>query len=62
MKLAKPHLDVALMTDRAEPMLRFWQDEVGLAYEEPRPKTKSWGFGFPPQTEPSGLRQLGRMR
>ena len=23
-----------------------------------RPKTKAWGFGFPPQTEPSGLRQL----
>ena len=31
MKLAKPHLDVALMTNQAEPTLRFWQDEVGLA-------------------------------
>ncbi len=37
MKLAKPHLDVAIMTDRAAPMLRFWQDEVGLAYEEALP-------------------------
>ena len=37
MKLAKPHLDVAIMTDQAEPMLRFWQDEVGLAYEEALP-------------------------
>lgn len=37
MKLAKPHIDVAIMTDRAEPMLRFWQDQVGLAYEEALP-------------------------
>lgn len=37
MKLAKPHFDVAVMTDQAEPMLRFWQDAVGLDYEEALP-------------------------
>ena len=34
MKLAKPHLDVAVMTERIEPMLAFWQGEVGLVFEE----------------------------
>lgn len=37
MKLAKPHIDVAIMTDDVEPMLRFWQDEVGLDYEQALP-------------------------
>lgn len=37
MKLAKPHLDVAVMTDTAEPMLAFWQQEVGLVFEEALP-------------------------
>ena len=32
MKLAKNHVDVAVMTNRLEPMLTFWQDEVGLRY------------------------------
>ncbi len=35
MKLAKPRVDVALFTSDAEPMLAFWQQEVGLPYEEP---------------------------
>ncbi len=37
MKLAKPRVDVALFTATAEPMLQFWQQEVGLPYEEPLP-------------------------
>jgi lactoylglutathione lyase len=37
MKLAKPHLDVAVMTDRIEPMLAFWQGQVGLVFEEELP-------------------------
>jgi lactoylglutathione lyase len=37
MKLAKPHLDVAVMTNDLEPMLAFWQNEVGLAFEEAMP-------------------------
>ena len=35
MHLAKPRVDVALFTNRAEPMLSFWQQEIGLPYEEP---------------------------
>lgn len=34
MKLAKPSLDVGLFTNNIEPMLRFYQDEVGLPFEE----------------------------
>lgn len=37
MKLAKNCVDVALFTATAEPMLEFWQQEVGLPYEEPLP-------------------------
>jgi lactoylglutathione lyase len=37
MQLAKPHVDVAVMTNRLEPMLQFWQEEVGLAFEEVLP-------------------------
>jgi lactoylglutathione lyase len=36
-KLAKPHLDVGLMTNALEPMRVFWQQQVGLAFEEMLP-------------------------
>jgi catechol 2,3-dioxygenase-like lactoylglutathione lyase family enzyme len=36
-KLAKPHVDVGLATNRLEPMLSFWQEEVGLRFEEVLP-------------------------
>jgi predicted enzyme related to lactoylglutathione lyase len=36
-KLAKPCIDVGLNTSRDEAMLKFWRDEVGLAYEGPLP-------------------------
>lgn len=31
--LAKPHLDIGLFTNRLEPLLAFWQGEVGLPFE-----------------------------
>lgn len=34
MRLAKPHLDIGIFTNRLEPQLRFWQDVVGLPFEE----------------------------
>ena len=34
MQLAKPAIDVGLFTNNLEAMLRFWQDEVGLPFEE----------------------------
>jgi len=34
MKLAKPHLDVGLFTNNEQPMLDFWQRQVGLPFEE----------------------------
>lgn len=34
MELAKPRIDVGLFTNNAEALLRFWQDEAGLAFEE----------------------------
>jgi catechol 2,3-dioxygenase-like lactoylglutathione lyase family enzyme len=34
MKLAKQHIDVAVMTDRLEEMLSFWQGPAGLVFEE----------------------------
>lgn len=34
MKLAKPHIDVAVMTERLEEMLSFWQETAGLDFEE----------------------------
>ncbi len=37
MKLAKQHLDVGLFTNNEQPMLDFWQKEVGLAFEETLP-------------------------
>ncbi|MEX2205582.1 MAG: VOC family protein [Myxococcota bacterium] len=33
MKLAKPRIDVGLHTNQREPMLAFWQNEVGLPFE-----------------------------
>jgi len=36
-KLAKPHLDVGLMTNALEPMRTFWQEQVGLTFEEMLP-------------------------
>lgn len=37
MKLAKLHVDVGLVTNDLEPMLSFWQHEVGLPFEEVLP-------------------------
>lgn len=37
MKLAKQHLDAGLFTNNEQPMLEFWQQEVGLAFEETLP-------------------------
>lgn len=37
MRLAKNFLDVGLQTNQLEPMLRFWQGEVGLPFEEMLP-------------------------
>jgi lactoylglutathione lyase len=34
MQLAKPHIDVGLYTSQRDPMLAFWQQEIGLPYEE----------------------------
>lgn len=33
LKLAKPHLDIGVMTDRLEEMLPFWQGPAGLKFE-----------------------------
>jgi predicted enzyme related to lactoylglutathione lyase len=35
--LAKQHIDVGLFTNNTEAMLAFWQQEVGLAFEETLP-------------------------
>ena len=37
MKLAKQHIDVGLFTNNEQPMLDFWQREVGLPFEETLP-------------------------
>lgn len=37
MKLAKNHIDVGLFTTNGEAMMRFWQTEVGLPFEETLP-------------------------
>jgi len=34
MNFSKNHLDVGFTTNRLEPMLHFWQQEIGLAFEE----------------------------
>jgi predicted enzyme related to lactoylglutathione lyase len=35
--LAKDHIDVGIVTDRLEPMLGFWQRDVGLPFENVLP-------------------------
>jgi len=37
MNLAKPRLDLGLYTNRLEPMLAFWQGEVGLPFDHMLP-------------------------
>src|SRR5512146_667509 len=37
MKLAKPRLDIGLATNRLEPMLAFWQSEVGVPLDHVLP-------------------------
>jgi len=37
MDLAKPRIDFGLTTTNLEPMLRFWQDEVGLPLDHVLP-------------------------
>ncbi len=37
MKLAKPHLDVGLFTNNEHAMLEFWQQQVGLPFDETLP-------------------------
>ncbi len=37
MRLAKNHLDIGLFTTNEQAMLDFWQQEVGLAFEETLP-------------------------
>ena len=37
MRLAKAAIDVGLFTTRAEPMLAFWQKEIGLPFQETLP-------------------------
>lgn len=34
MKLAKNYIDVGVQTNQLEPMMAFWQQDVGLPYEE----------------------------
>jgi catechol 2,3-dioxygenase-like lactoylglutathione lyase family enzyme len=34
MRLAKQHLDIGVFTNNVEPMLKFWQEEAGLPFEE----------------------------
>jgi lactoylglutathione lyase len=73
MKFAKPCIDVALMTDQLDASKAFWQDEVGLAFEEtlnPRRGMAQHRFGVNgsvlklnhvetlPASPPSGIREL----
>ena len=73
MRLAKPCLDVAVMTDRLEESRTFWEGEVGLAFEEtlhPRQGMAQHRFGMHgsvmkvnvvpalPAKPPSGFREL----
>ena len=34
MKLAKNYIDVGIQTNQLEPMMSFWQKDIGLPYEE----------------------------
>lgn len=40
MRLAKPRVDIGLNTNNLEPMLAFWQNEVGLAFDHILPIRK----------------------
>jgi catechol 2,3-dioxygenase-like lactoylglutathione lyase family enzyme len=37
MQLAKPCIDIGLATNNLQPMLRFWQDEAGVAFDHRLP-------------------------
>ena len=37
MRLAKPAIDLGVQTERREPMLSFWQEEVGLRFDHMLP-------------------------
>ena len=37
MDLAKPRIDVGLFTTKLEPMLDFWQNEIGLPFDHMLP-------------------------
>lgn len=74
MKLAKNHIDVGCVTDELEPMLAFWQGDVGLPFEEVLPLGRGRrqhrhgmnGSVFKlnhwrddvPEVQPSGYREL----
>jgi lactoylglutathione lyase len=74
MNLAKPRIDIGLNTNNLEPMLAFWQDEVGLSFEHLLSVRKGMKqhrhvllgsvlkinhYRDPlPQLEPSGYREL----
>jgi lactoylglutathione lyase len=42
MRLAKPCIDVGILTNRGDEQLAFWQREVGLAFEERLPVTRGF--------------------
>lgn len=74
MRLAKPCIDVGIMTNRGEEQLAFWQQEVGLTFEERLPVRRGFvqmrhgmnGSVFKlnvveapiPEAPPSGYREL----
>jgi len=74
MRLAKPCIDVGILTNRAEAQLDFWQNEVGLPFEERLPVRRGFvqmrhalnGSVFKlnvvdaaiPDVPPSGYREL----
>jgi len=74
MRLAKPCVDVGILTNRGQAQLAFWQQEVGLAFEERLPVTRGFvqmrhalnGSVFKlnlveaplPESPPSGYREL----
>ena len=37
MQLAKPRIDIGLSTNRLQPMLAFWQDQVGVPFDHKLP-------------------------
>ena len=74
MRLAKPRVDIGLNTNNLQPMLAFWQDEVGLPFDHVLPIRKGMRqhrhdalgsvvkinhFSDPlPETPPSGYAEL----